>query len=486
MPRRLRKRIDVQKREIPPKTKTINLTEERDIVILFADVVGCSEISNHNDLETYNDFISTFQEYFRIVCRHYKKEEYENNEDFFDYQSRGDEGCLKIFVPNRSDLSIDIDIAINIALDLKRKWLLEPKNKKRIKNGLLPVDLGIGIHAGKVWLNKEKAGKDRKYRPEGYVINLAKRIESASRKGIFSRILVSESARGELHLLKDECSYRFGKPFPIDPKGISKSIEVFEIMHHFLPTNWQEETNKPSEVSIVYGKLTDEDIEIAQKAYNCNPMNLWLAEEYILLDIMHAYHKLYKKGKEMDIKATKEAYKQPLEIARRVANSNLRDAGTLALVGYILGEYKEYKEEQQMYKEGIKLDEQDALLHWYLAYSISCEIDDDKEAQKDKKLDDFFRDKANKERIEKTLEEFKRAYELMPMNAWIVFDYACEQSWWSQVDKARFRKEAINMLIRAFGLNSEVIKKAKGEPYLKPIIDDPRVKPYLKEKEGNE
>jgi class 3 adenylate cyclase len=483
MPRRLRERIDVQKRKFPPKTKTGKLTEERDIVILFADVVGCSEISNNNDLETYNNFISAFQKCFMTVCSHYQKEEYANNEDFFDYQSRGDEGCLKIFVPNRRDLSIDIDFAINIALDLKRKWLLETNNRTRIRNGLLPVDLGIGIHSGKVWLNKGKTGKDRRYRPEGYVINLAKRIENASRKGIFSRILISESARGELHLLKDECSYRFSKPFTIDPKGISRRIEVFEIMHHFLPTNWQEETNKPSEVSIVYGKLSDEDIEIVQKAYNCNPMNLWLAEEYILLDIMHSFHKkLYKKGKEMDIKATKEAYKQPLEIARRVANSNLRDAGTLALVGYILGECKEYKEEQQMYKEGIKLDEQDALLHWYLAYSMSSEIDDDRKAQKGKKLGDFYRNKANNDKIEKTLEEFKRAYELMPMNAWIVFDYACEQSRWSLVDRERFRKEAIDMLTEAFDKNSEVIKKAKREPYLKPIIDDHRVKPYLEKK----
>jgi class 3 adenylate cyclase len=148
MARRPRKRRDAKKRGIRPKTKPVKLTEEQDIVILFADVVGCSEISNHKKLAEYNDFIGSFQECFKSVCKHYQTEEYKNNESYFDFRSRGDEGCLKIFVPNRDDLSIDIDNTIKIALDLKRKWLLEKENIERIKNGLLPVDIGIGIHSG--------------------------------------------------------------------------------------------------------------------------------------------------------------------------------------------------------------------------------------------------------------------------------------------------------------------------------------------------
>ncbi len=477
-----RRRISEEK-QTRSETKSTQPTGEQDIVILFADVVGCSEVSNHKELEEYNKFISRFQGCFTEVCKHYEDTEYQNNELFFDYKSRGDEGCLKIFVPNRKDLSLDIDNAINIALDIKRKWLSKKENQLRIEGGLLPVDIGIGIHAGKVWVNKEKDEKGNiEYRPEGYAINLAKRIESESRGGKFSHIFISESARGELYLLKDEYTYRFGKPFTINPKGISRNIKVFEIMHHFLPTDWND-TTKPSEVAMIYDEFDDSKVDpkviLSQKAYNLNPMNLWLAEEYVLLWIMNAYKRLKKEKKEEDRDELKKEYAIALNITRRIANSNLRDAGVLALLGFILGEQKDYKEEQQMYEEGIELDEQDGLLHWYLAYSISCELDDAQKEQKETKINDFF--KNNKKKIEKTFNEFKRAFELMPANPWIIYDYACEESWWSQVDKERFRTKAIEKLIRACcDLKPKERAKAKEEPYLKPIIDDPKVKPYLK------
>ena len=477
-----RRRRKAATREEPLKTKEVQPIGERDIVILFADVVGCSEVSNHKKLEDYNEFISSFQKCFTKVCKHYEDTEYKNNDLFFDYQSRGDEGCLKIFVPNREDLSVDIDNAINIALDLKRKWLSKKENQVRINGGLLPVDLGIGIHAGKVWVNKEKDEKGNiKYRPEGYAINLAKRIESESRGGKFSHILISESARGELYLLKDEYTYRFGKPFTISPKGISRNIKVFEIMHHFLPTDWND-TTKPSEVAMIYDELDDSKVDpkviLSQKAYKINPMNLWLAEEYVLLWIMNAHKRLEKKGKAEDRNAIKKEYATALNVTRRIANSNLRDAGVLALLGFILGEQKDYEEEQHMYENGITSNEQDEFLHWYLGYSISCELDDAQKDHKEIKISDFYDE--NKKKIEETLNEFKRALELMPANPWIKYDYACEESWWSQVDKERFRKTAIERLIPILIDKAEIRKKAKDEPYLKPIIDDPKVKRYLK------
>lgn len=464
--------------EEPSKPRPVQPLGERDIVVLFADVVGCSEISNHKEIKDYNDFINSFQQCFKSVCGHYKQAEYEENErPFFQAEARGDEGCLKIFVPNRDDLSRDIDVAINIALDLKRKWLLEKENKGRIDNGLLPVDVGIGIHSGKVWVNKEKdeRGND-KYRPEGYAINLTKRIESESRGGKFTHILVSESARGQLYNLKDECTYRFDTPFTINPRGISRDIKVFEIKHHFLPTDWTEE---PTEVSMVYRELepTRAKLEISKKAYDINPMNLWIAEEYVLLSVMQAYKKLDKEKKVGDVAALRKAYWPALGATRQITNSNLRDAGLLALLGFVLGEQKNYSEEQQMYVEGLEMDEQDALLHWYLGYSISCEIDDKQQKQKNVKIAVFYNE--TQEKIEKILKAFERALELMPMNAWIVYDFACELSWWSQVHERRFRSQAIGELIRAFALNPETKKRAKEEKYLKPIIDDPKVKKYL-------
>lgn len=435
----------------------------RDIVVMFADVVGCSEISNHKGIEEYNKFISRFQECFINVCEHYQKEEYKDNESFFDYQVRGDEGCLKIFVPGREDLSVDIDNAINIALDLKRKWLLGQDNKERIENGLLPVDIGIGIHSGKIIINPDGIDKEGKikYRPEGYAINLAKRIESESRGGKFSHVLVSESARGQLHSLKDEFTYRFDDPFSIKPKGISRDIKVFEVKHHFLPTDWQD---MPSEVSMIYKELDSEKVRVASGAYRINPMNLWLAEEYIQLSMMNDY-----KGKDSN------KYQEALTVARDLAKGVLRDAGLLALLGFILGERGYYQEEQKLYKEAGDIDEQDGLIHWYYGLSLSYELDDSRKKSKEI-VKSFY--KTHIDDIEVIFKKYKRAIELLPVNVWIIYDYAGELAWWSKAEP-KFRKKAIEMLIRAFSLNADTKKQAKGEPYLTPIIDDSEIKKFL-------
>ena len=219
--------------------KPMSDVQERPIVVLFADIVSCSEISNHKGVTEYNRFLDEFHTIFRTVTAEHELLYPENEQLYFKPTLSGDEGCLMIFVPNRDDLSEDIDATVNIALDLKRRWLLSRDNEGRIKDGLLPSELAIGIHLGKAFINEQKGkkGKDR-YRPEGYAINLAKRIEGSSREGHFTRIYVSEAARNELYLLTDEATYTLTGPHSIQPKGISRDIRVFEVKHHFLPTDW--------------------------------------------------------------------------------------------------------------------------------------------------------------------------------------------------------------------------------------------------------
>lgn len=338
-----------------------------------------------------------------------------------------------------------------------------------MKDGLLPADIAVGIHSGKVCV--------RENNPEGYVINLAKRIESASRDGKFYHILVSESAHGRLYYLKEEHVYKFADPFNINTKGISHAIKAFEIKHHFLPTDWYDVVpDEPSDISMVYQELGQGDIlKIASTAYEMNPTNLWLAEEYFMLSIMDGYRRLCKQNKEDDLNAREEEYVQPLEIAQRIANSDLKDETVLATWGFILGELERYGEEEEKYREGIKHDEQDGDIHWYLALCISYQLN--KALTERTRLEEFYREK--KERIEEVLKEFQRAIDLEPMNPWIAYDYACELSRWSQVEKS-FKKMAIKMLIDAFKLYPELKEWAKEEEYIEPIIKDPEVKKYLK------
>lgn len=284
MPRKIKRILPLRAESTKPAK------DERHIVTLFADIVGASEISNHMNLFRYNDFLKEFKICFEEVCAHYKSEEYEKHEHpFFQYSVRGDEGCLMIFVPSDDDnrLARDINITINIALDLKRMWLFTKHNTDRIKDvGLLPVDLAIGIHSGKVFINEESSEKGIEYRPEGYAINLAKRIESESRNGKFTHILVSESARAQLYSLRDELTYDFDKSFTIRPRGISRDIKVFEVKHHWLATDWYD---APSEVSIILKKIDTEIVKIAKSAYDDNPTNIWLAEEFIFLTMLNEH-----------------------------------------------------------------------------------------------------------------------------------------------------------------------------------------------------
>lgn len=473
MPRRRGKKK--KKELIVPKIKTTDPSKERYIVTLFADIVGCSEMSNHKSLEEYCKFVNDFQHCFNTVCNHYRKEEYKEHEfPFFKWNARGDEGCLMIFVSMGDDsLARDIDTAINIALDLKRMWLFTKDNITRIKQDrLLPVDIGIGINAGKVYVDKV----ENEYQPEGYSINLAKRIESASRDGKFTHILISESARGLLYSLKDESTYRFDRPFAIQPRGISREIKVFEIKHHFLPTDWQD---IPSEVSIIYKKLEDEMIDIIKTGYESNPTNLWLAEEYLLLDMINSYKKLYKGGNEDDTEALVKAYTSAYNVCQHIANNEIRDSGLLSIWGFIAGEQRRYKDEQEKYDEALKYDNQDGDIHWYMAYSLSSKLRDDFDAaeEKDVKIEKFY-DDSRKQEVSKILKEFSRALELRPMNPWIAYDYACELSFWSQADKS-MRKDAILFLIKAFSLNAETKDRAKKEEDLQPIIEDGSIKKLL-------
>ncbi len=446
----------------------------RDCIILFVDVVGCSEISNHLSQKDYCNFIEAFHDCFNKVCNYYKDSVYEDHErKFFHAHPRGDEGCLKIFAAkNEKELARDVDIAISIALDLKKMWLFTKYNRIRVRNEkLLPVELAIGIHLGKVWLKDDG-------NPEGYTINLAKRIESASRDGKFTHIFVSETARERLYTIRDDSAYKCTKAFSIGTKGISHDINVHEIKHHFLVADWQYVVeSEPWEISMVYPELDGSDIlEIAKSAYEINPTNLWLAEEYLIITLMDAFIKASKVKKEEDIEYLETiGYGRALELAHHIAITH-RDGTTLSNVGLILGDLGRYKEEEEYYRDAIRLEESDADFHWYLGDCLSYIIASEMESNK-QSLDEFY--KKNNTKVNEILESYRKAGYLNPINPWIRYSYACELSNWSQAN-LELKEEAISQLIHALSADNDTIKAwALEEEYLKHIIDDPRIKKCL-------
>jgi tetratricopeptide (TPR) repeat protein len=81
--------------------------------------------------------------------------------------------------------------ALLAAIRLKNCWLVQPFNTRRVLARHEPYELSIGIHYGRVYLRRRADGLRR---IEGYTVNLAKRIETASRLGRFSQIMLSQAA----------------------------------------------------------------------------------------------------------------------------------------------------------------------------------------------------------------------------------------------------------------------------------------------------
>ena len=303
---------------------------EGQTVILFADIVGCPEISNNEPLEKYNRMLRQFRSLFEKITNKYKQKFYASHDNIdFKSQVRGNEGHLMIFrkTPEESnqDLWTDgIDTAISISLDLKRRWTLSKFNKERIVTEKHTFDIAVGIHFGQAWINKKS---NNEFQPEGYAINLTKKIESHSREGAFTHICLSEAAYDKLYPLLDGTPYIFDRPHLIKPKGISPGFNLFEVKHHFLPADWADEKTKTSGWKIF--EPSKDDIEKIEKAHLANPSNIWLLEEFIMMQIQHGHEELLKQGKAEELRILGNEYRESVSVAKKLANSSMNDAAGL-------------------------------------------------------------------------------------------------------------------------------------------------------------
>ncbi|MBI3815112.1 MAG: hypothetical protein HY279_11715 [Nitrospinae bacterium] len=199
--------------------------------ILFADLAGCSEISNNVKVSEYNKIIREFHEISYelkgAILSDYSSEQIE-------FKASGDEVCIilhsgKSFSNDNEpteESERDVGNAIRFAVGIKLKWLLSEYNIERIKNRLNPRNLGIGIHSGIVVYDENPLRTAKS--SEGYAINLAKRIEGASRSGKEWQIFLSAPVKIVLEniskgftFMDKECLNEF--------KGISTPPVIYEL-----------------------------------------------------------------------------------------------------------------------------------------------------------------------------------------------------------------------------------------------------------------
>jgi len=272
----------VDRAKVPEDTKAIKIAEAG---ILFCDIVNCAEVSNNASLEDYNKFISQFQEVAVNTFQKYlifdkRNRRYQLHKNFF-YTLKGDELFLILLTTPAADLKT----LLSMALHLKIKWLLSPFNRSRVNIGQSPKDVGIGINFGKIVMGWHPGNKEFPT-PEGFQINLAKRIESESRKGSHSKIYLSHSA------------YRVCRQahFRVDFEPKETTLKGFEGVTYLY------ELKNISQialgVTIRYPVIDEVELGYLEKIIDLTPHDLWLrlavAEKLLaagsVAQIDRAYH----------------------------------------------------------------------------------------------------------------------------------------------------------------------------------------------------
>ena len=145
--------------------------------------------------------------------------------DYVHVEARGDEGVVFLLAEgkNRADLLLR---AIEFLYHLKGTMKLAVTGESEEGQAPSRIGIGAGIHVGQVAYIKALQGTRSVIDGfEGFEINYAKRVESCSRQGRHSRIMLSAEAAKSLEL----------QPLVLrevraQMKGIGEDVEVYEVV----------------------------------------------------------------------------------------------------------------------------------------------------------------------------------------------------------------------------------------------------------------
>jgi len=205
---------------------SLEVTGEANAIIVFFDIIESAKYSTVLGIKEYAKRVVMFHEEFNKLYNTYFPEE-QTETSFITHTTRGDEGIIFCISPDIGEQRLMYRI-LEFAFELKATLLLIQKG---IKNPPpFPMDIGTGIHLGPVatlsYCNTNPVTIDS---IEGLAINYGKRIETASRKGKYSKIFMS----------RDAIFYLDGEPVALNKnfyplKGINDEEPVFEVRSALL------------------------------------------------------------------------------------------------------------------------------------------------------------------------------------------------------------------------------------------------------------
>lgn len=228
--------------------------------VLFVDLVASSEFASVLGLRDYAEYVDSFEQLCREQCRFFFEEFHKNKgwrQGFdYEYQFVGDE--LAVFMHTDKPHN-DVYQLIALAIALKCGWLGTALNARRLEAGAPSAELAAGIHIGNVWAQRMERG----YKRRGFSINVAKRIESASREGEHFRVFVSDPAMKRVNRRIRNVLFSARKIVPM--KGVVVPVGVYEVMDSFLD---------PS-LRLAPGQF-EGFRSVARKAIAANAYDLWI------------------------------------------------------------------------------------------------------------------------------------------------------------------------------------------------------------------
>ncbi|MCL4788686.1 MAG: response regulator [Verrucomicrobia bacterium] len=182
--------------------------EEREVTILMSDLRGftalAARLTPHEVIEFLNLYLEAMVD---VISR------YEGTID----EIIGDAILVIFGAPLACEDHADKAVACGLAMQLAMKEV----NQRLVEKGASELEMGIGIHTGRVIVGNIGSLRRTKYAAVGSNVNLAGRIESFTTGG---QILISESVRGKI-----KSPLRLDAQFQVEPKGAKEKLQLHEV-----------------------------------------------------------------------------------------------------------------------------------------------------------------------------------------------------------------------------------------------------------------
>lgn len=182
--------------------------EEREVTILMSDLRGFTALAARLTPREVIEFLNLYLEAMVDVISRY--------EGTID-EIIGD-AILVIF---GAPVACEDHAAKAVACGLAMQLAMKEVNQRLMAKGAAELEMGIGIHTGRVIVGNIGSLRRTKYAAVGSNVNLAGRIESFTTGG---QILISENAREEI-----KSPLRLDAHFQVEPKGAKKKLQLHEV-----------------------------------------------------------------------------------------------------------------------------------------------------------------------------------------------------------------------------------------------------------------